>query len=204
MPIGLLLVRPVVRAIDWTPLLVAGVVTVGLPIVMTPTPYIAALVVRLSGLLLGAAAAFTLVDPMAGSTAATPVPRGVRQGLRTVAALAVAALAWGSGLEIAAARVASTLPRVGLTVEAAVTVLVSLAAAAMLVHRWPGRPAAFSGAVAQLAAAALAVAVLRENQPWPAIGEPRWDLVHRGWLLALPVPVLLLVLAHADGHSPAR
>jgi hypothetical protein len=198
MHVSLLLIRPVVRAIDWTPLLVACAVTLGLALIMAPTPYIASLVLRMSGLLLGAAAAFALVDPMAGSAGATPVPRWLRQWLRTVLAMGLAALAWGAALEIAAVRVPSTLPRAGLVLEAAVTLMVSLAAAAVAVRRLPGRPAAFSGVVAQLATAAVVIAVLRQNQPWPLIGEPRWDQAHRGWLLALPVPVLLLAIANAD------
>ena len=101
MRVGIQLFVPIARAADWTALLVVSAVTIGLAGIARPVPVVLLLVLRLSGLLLGAAAAFILIDPMATSTAATPVPRWLRRWLRVAMALGPALTAWAVTFAVA-------------------------------------------------------------------------------------------------------
>ncbi|GAA4587185.1 hypothetical protein GCM10023194_35380 [Planotetraspora phitsanulokensis] len=196
------LMRPLARAVDWSPLAIAASLIVSVAALVPPGeplgPVPALALLRTAALLLGAAAGFALVDAMSASTGAVPVPRWVRQWARTVIALSAAGLVWAATYAIVAARivpgVAVTLP--GLAVEAAVCMLVGSAGAATAVRRHPGRQAALGGAVAQLAA--YAATLITGAGVWPALGDKHWDVTHAWWLAALPLPLLVLVAVHRD------
>ncbi|GAA3012605.1 hypothetical protein [Streptosporangium longisporum] len=204
----LALLRPLVRATDWTPLAVAAPLTTALAAVVQPgepvDPRLGLLVLRASAMLLGTAAAFALVDAMDTGTAATPVPRWIRQWTRTLMAAALAAAGWGVTYAIVTVRLApgDAPPLPGTAVEAAGCVLAALAGAALAVRRHPGRQAALAGAAVLLA---LTVAArLPGSAAWPEPGDPRWDVVHAWWSAALPLPVLVLAWAHRDARERTR
>ncbi len=172
------LVLPLARAIDWLPL-AATVPLVLAGAWLTPGEFAVA-VVRLAGALLAAAAAFTLVDDMAVTTAATPVPRWARQWARTLPAAGVAAAAWAAAWRLAG------MPG-GLTAsagEAVAALLLALAGAGWAVRLWEGRAVALAGAAPVLAAGA---------GTWAPTG-PGW------WWAAVPL-LLVTAAAHTD---PAR
>ncbi|MEV4799359.1 hypothetical protein AB0K18_05030 [Nonomuraea sp. NPDC049421] len=203
--VALLLVRPFVRAIDWAPLIAVTVFTAGLVSLVRhgePLPPGDALVLlRVCGTLLGAAAAFGLVDAMSADLGATAVPRWVRQALRCLLPGAAAVAIWSA----AYAAVLSRLPQgalfpVGdLLVEAGVCLGIALAAAATAVRFAPGRQAAMAAVVVQLGLV-LATLLLPE-QVWlwpPTCGFGHWDEAHLFWRAMLPLPYLWLILAGRD------
>ncbi|MGC5014268.1 hypothetical protein ACLQ2R_26185 [Streptosporangium sp. DT93] len=199
------LLCPLVRAIDWLPPAVAVPLVAALAAVVQPgepvDPRLGLLVLRMAALLLGVAAAFALVDAMDTGIAAAPVPRWIRQWVRTLLAGAVAAAGWGVAYAIVAVRLApgDVLPLPGVAVEAAGCVLAALAGAALAVRHHPGRQAALAGMLVQLAlVVALWLAGDAGDTTWPDPGDPHWDTVHAWWSAALPLPVLVLVLAHRD------
>jgi hypothetical protein len=196
------LLRALGRAIDWTPLGVAAVVTALLALVVDVGAAngleLALLLARMSGLMLGAAAAFALVDAMTASTGPTPVPRWLRQWMRTLLAFTVAAAHWAAVASVLALRLPAgiRLPLAGAAVEAAVCVMVGLAGAAVAVRRNQGRQAGLAGAITQLVLGA--GTLFFGAGPWPAAGDPDWEVVHRGWAATLPVLALCLLMANRD------
>ncbi|MFE2871344.1 hypothetical protein [Embleya sp. NPDC059259] len=157
--------------------------------------------VRVAAVLSGAASAFALIDPIKASTAALPVSRGLRQGLRTLLALLPVGLAWAAVVAVGTVRSDRALPWAGLTLEAAVPTCTALAAAASAVHRVPGKPATALavGALPTLLAGTLALPA--SLWPWPDADADDWSHVHRLWAALLIVPAL--TLRHAN-HRPYR
>jgi hypothetical protein len=197
------LLRPLARAVHWPPLLavtpvvpaLAGLVHAiegGLP------PLAALVMLRVEGALLGAAAAFALADPMAGSTAAVPTPRWLRQWLRTALALGYAAAAWTVTYRLVAGWSAAAPPWWDATTEAAVCVMAGLAGAAFAVRRVPERYAATAGAATLFGLVLASLFLPGRWSPWPRVGDPVWDATHAGWLAALPVVLAALAVAHRD------
>lgn len=197
------LVVALVRAAQWWPLVLVAPLVPVLAVLLRwaddGIPAGTALVLlRTTGLLLGAAAPFVLADDMADSTGAVPSPRWLRQWLRTGLALGAAAAAWTATYLVVGlwTRTLPPLPETALV--AAVCVLVGLAAAAVAVRRVPQQYGA--GAGAAVVALLFAASVLLPDgwSPWPGPGTPQWDPVHLGWLVAAPVPVVVLAVAHRD------
>ncbi|MFI9050874.1 hypothetical protein [Streptomyces sp. NPDC053427] len=196
------LLLPLLRAIDWVPLIAAAVVSLGLAMATTPgstvEPANATITLRMAGVLLGAAAGFALVDAAAVTTAVTPVPRWLRQWIRTLLVVGAAAIAWAGTFLALTARLAdgTEMQTPGLVTEAAVSLLVGLACTAVAVRQRPERMAAVIGAAALLAVAVSTLPYMEYVWPYPA--GPRWDEIHQGWLSVLPAPLLALVFAHRD------
>lgn len=201
------LIRPLVRAIHWHPLLAvtpivpAAAGLFGALIEGDLSPDLALVMLRVNGLLLGAAAAFALADQMAGSTAATPVPRWLRQWLRTGLALGYAAAAWAVGYRVVAAWPTAASSWLDTTVEGAVCVVAGLAGAAFAVRRTPERHAAATGAATPFALTLTSLFLPARWSPWPSIGAANWDTAHTGWLAALPVALAAIAIAHRDTRS---
>jgi hypothetical protein len=205
--VAIALVRPLARAISWVPLLAVtpivpalaglfGTIDDGLP------PDLALVLLRADGLLLGAAAAYTLTDQMAASTAAVPSPRWLRQWTRTTLALTYAAAAWTGTYTIVTARSTSPLPQWDTTVEAAVCVTAGLAGAAFAVRRIPeSHAAATAGAATLFTLLAASLFLPADWSPWPGPGTPHWDTAHTGWLLAIPLTLTALAIAHRDTRT---
>jgi hypothetical protein len=194
------------RAVYWTPLLITATVMPALAVLLTSpeagtNPHD---LLRATALLIGAAAPFTLADDMAASTAALPSPRWLRQWLRTVLALGPAVIGWAATYAVIVTRSVdgAIVPLAGTALEAAVCVAVGLGGAAFAVRRVPDRHGAVYG-MATLSAAFVGSLFLRGDwSPWPPPGDPRWDAAHTGWLLAAPVTVAALVIAHRDARGP--
>lgn len=201
------LVRPVGRAIDWVPFAAVLVATLGLAVATGDQvrPYNLAATARLSALLLGATAGFALVDAAAGMTAATPVPRWLRQWTRTVLALAAAMAAWGAVFAVLASRSVrgAELGAGGYLLEASVCVGTGLACTAVVVRqRGADRSGAVFGAAVLLAVAA--GTLFYPGRVWPLPVEPDWAPVHDAWLFFAPVPLAVLVFANRERHRQRR
>ncbi|WP_143047065.1 hypothetical protein [Amycolatopsis xylanica] len=187
------LVKPIGRAIDWTPFAVAVPAVLGLAFAAGGEPVSLAATVRLGALLPGTAAGFAVVDPL---SVVTPVPRWVRQWLRTLLAFAAAAAAWCAVFGVFAVRAApgTVTGFGGYALEAAVCVSAGLACTAVVAVRRADR---VSGAVGAAVLLALAASTLfYEGRVWPLPEEPEWAAVHHAWLLVLPVPLMVLTLAN--------
>ncbi len=195
----LALVRPLARAIDWTPLAVTVPLSLAISAWGAAEPDVALTCLRVAAVLLGAAAAFTLIDPMDASTAALPVPRAHRQWLRTLLALAAVAITWAAITGLVALLSPTALPWPGLTLEAAVLTTTTLAATATAVHHIPDKPAALTGAAVTLLL--IAATLPLPTTMWAAPNTPTWPDSHHQWAAALPMAVLVLLRANA--HSPA-
>src|SRR5690606_41851427 len=83
---------------------------------------------------------------MAVSTAAVPVPRWLRQWLRTGLAISYAAVAWAATYPSIVAQSPVSIPVRDTTLEAAVCVAIGLAGAGFAVRREPERHSAIAGA----------------------------------------------------------
>lgn len=207
--VALPLIRPLVRAIHWHPLLAVTPImpaAAGLFDALIEgdlPPDLALVMLRVDSLLLGAAAAFALADQMAGSTAATPTPRWLRQWLRTGLALGYAAAAWAVTFRVVAAWSTTAPPWWDTTVEAAVCVAAGLAGAGFAVRRTPERHAVAASAATLLTLTLTSLFLPVRWSPWPSGGAATWDTAHTGWLAALPVALAAVTIAHRDTRSAA-
>ncbi|MFF5205978.1 hypothetical protein [Streptosporangium sp. NPDC000396] len=201
-PPVLALLRPLARAIDWLPIAVVALLAVSLAAVMSPgntvDPRLGLLLLRTTAVLLGAAATFALVDAMTANTGSAPVPRWVRQWTRTLMVGVAVAASWGVTCAVVAIRLTpgGVLHFSGAALEAGVCALVGLAGAAIAVRRHPGRQAALAGVLVQLVL--YAGTQITGDLAWPMPDSSEWDAIHRWWLAALPMPLLVLAGAHRD------
>ncbi|MFG1749829.1 hypothetical protein [Streptosporangium sandarakinum] len=161
---------------------------------------------RMTAVLLGAAAAFTVSDAMDADTGATPVPRRARQGLRRALGALGAGLTWAAACAIAVARLRAgdELRAPGMAVEAAVCVAVGLLSASVAARLHPGRVAGLAGTGGLLAAVSVSLVARGPYWPWPYPQEDGWEEVRHGWLAALVVVVALLGPACGDLRSRIR
>lgn len=208
---ALLLLRPLLRAADWAPLAWAAATALGL---LGATALVSGTVVtcdalvllRLSAAVLGAAAGFCLVDPMAYGTLPLPVPRWLRMWMRTALAAGAALTAWCAALAIMIVSLpkGSSLLIGDVSLEAGTCVLAGLSGAAVAVRLRPahGRTAALVGAAAQLALLVLTLFLTADLWMWPLQSDPRWPGAHRIWTAVLPLP--LVALAVANRGLPGR
>ncbi|MEV0823771.1 hypothetical protein [Nonomuraea rubra] len=199
------LITPLARAIDWAPLalvtaFVAGVLSLtnaGEPLAGQD----ALLLMRISGTLLGSAAAFALVDAMSADLGATAVPRWVRQSLRCLLAGGTAVAVWLGAFSYALSRLPDgTLFPVGdLLIEMAACLGIALAAAATAVRFAPGRQAAMAAVVVQLGLVLATILLPEQVRLWPpTCGFGYWDQAHQFWLAMSPLPYAWLGLALRD------
>ncbi|NUW37860.1 hypothetical protein HTZ77_41650 [Nonomuraea sp. SMC257] len=201
------LIRPVTRALDWIPLLLSGLLVVLLVSVIDAGSSLgsgtALTLLRTAGPLLGAAAGFTVLDEMAASTAASPVPRVLRHRIRYAAGALTAGACWSAACAIAVARLpAGAVLRVpGMAVEAAACVVAGLLAATVAARRYEGRTAALAGTGALVAVFSVTLVLRGPYWPWLYPGEPAWESVHLGWAAAL---ALLLVALDVAGQGPRK
>ncbi|MFC4118042.1 hypothetical protein [Nonomuraea zeae] len=203
--VALLLVRPLARAIDWAPLAVVAAFTAGLVSLVQYGQALpggnALVLMRICGTLLGAAAAFGLVDAMSADLGAATVPRWVRQALRCLLPGGAAIAIWLAAFSYILTRLpAGTLFPVGdLLIEAGVCLGIALAAAATAVRFAPGRQAAMAAVVVQLAMVLGTILLPPQVRLWPpTCGFGHWEQAHLFWLAVLPGPYLWLVLAGRD------
>lgn len=189
------LIRPIVRAIDWIPLAVTGLLAVVMASAIDAGSSLgvgtAFTLLRMMGVVLGAAAGFAVIDEMSVSTGAAPVPRWLRQWLRCGFGGLAAALFWGIACAVAVARLreGGELRVAGMAVEAAVCIAIGLLAASLAGRVHQGKAAALAGMGGLLAIVAVTLVTQGPYWPWLYPGEANWEVVHYGWLAVL-APVL--------------
>ncbi|WP_127933342.1 hypothetical protein [Nonomuraea polychroma] len=187
------LIRPIVRAIDWIPLAVTGTLAVVMASVIeagsTLSVGTAFTLLRMMGVMLGAAAGFAVIDEMTASTDATPVPR---QWLRCGFGGLTAGLLWGMACAIAATRLpqGGQLRVAGMAVEAAVCIAIGLLTASIAGRMHQGKAAALAGMGSLLVIVSVSLVLRGPYWPWLYPDEENWEIVHYGWLAVL-LPVLV-------------
>ncbi|SDH83566.1 hypothetical protein [Nonomuraea jiangxiensis] len=203
--VALLLARPLSRAIDWAPLVVVAVFVTGVVSLVRYGEELsgsnALVLMRICGTLLGAAAAFGLVDAMAADLGAAAVPRWVRQALRCLLPGGAAIAIWLAAFSYILTRLpeGSLFPVGDLLIEVGVCLGIALAAAATAVRFTPGRQAAMAAVVVQLAMVLGTILLPQQLRLWPpTCGFGYWDQAHLFWLAMLPLPYLWLILAGLD------
>lgn len=188
------LLRPVARTLPWRALAAGG--GVGLLAAWSTrlvsdetTARLPLTLLRTAALAFALGLAFLLDDPARHTTAAVPVRRPLRTGLRVALVAPLAALWWTAALLLVPEGVR---PPVGsVTVEAAALAALVLAGAAAVVRFSDG---AEPGAVVVAGFLALVVAVpLLLADRWPLlvhVGSPHWGAAHVRWgmLLGTAVP----------------
>lgn len=202
---ALALTWPLARAIDWAPLAAVAVFTAALVSLVEMGSELSAGtaldLMRVGGALLGGAAAFALVDPVATNAGPAPVPRWVRQGLRCLLAGAVAMAIWLGAFAVVVSRLprGQLFPLSDLLVEAVVCLGTGLAAAATAARFTSGRQLALAAVVAQLMLVLATVLLPAGLQLWPpTCGYGHWYEAHRFWLVMSPLPLLWLAVANRD------
>ncbi|GLW98654.1 hypothetical protein [Microtetraspora sp. NBRC 16547] len=189
------LIKPIVRAIDWIPLAATGTLAVVMAwLIDAGSPLntgTALTLLRMMGVMLGAAAGFAVIDEMTASTAATPVPRWLRQWLRCGFGGLTAGLSWAVACAVASARLPENggLRVAGMAVEAAVCITVGLLAASVAGRVHQGRAAALAGTGGLLVIVSVSLVLRGPYWPWLYPQEENWEIVHWGWSAVLP-PVL--------------
>ncbi|MBF8184959.1 hypothetical protein ITP53_04245 [Nonomuraea sp. K274] len=203
--LALLLVRPLARAIDWGPLVVVAAFTAGLVSLVEYGEALpggdALVLMRICGTLLGAAAAFGLVDAMSADLGAAAVPRWVRQALRCLLPGGAAIAIWLAAFSYILTRLpeGALFPVGDLLIEVGVCLGIALAAAATAVRFAPGRQAAMAAVVVQLAMVLGTILLPQQVRLWPpTCGFGYWDQAHLFWLAMLPLPYLWLIFAGRD------
>jgi hypothetical protein len=161
----------------------------------------ALVLMRICGTLLGAAAAFGLVDAMSADLGAAAVPRWVRQALRCLLPGTAAIAIWLAAFSYILTRLpeGALFPIGDLLIEAGVCLGIALAAAATAVRFAPGRQAAMAAVVVQLAMVLGTILLPQQVRLWPpTCGFGYWDQAHLFWLAMLPLPYLWLIFAGRD------
>ncbi|WP_055482484.1 hypothetical protein [Sphaerimonospora mesophila] len=198
------LLRYTIKAVDWRPLALAAVLLAGLGLSLDPFSghplpvrgWVEAL--RISGVLLGAAAGFVLIDPLDDELGALPTPRWVRQAVRIGLAVSTSCLIWLAFYAITSWNVAPGHDgyQGGVQLEAITCVVLGLAYAGTALRYRAGTVAGLTGASALLATLIVSLFLreeAREYSPWVRPEQESWDLVHRWWIVALVAALAWLI-----------
>ncbi|MFE9658307.1 hypothetical protein [Micromonospora sp. NPDC006431] len=200
--LGILLARPLARAVPWWPLAAAAALAVlsQLPALLAePAPGLALPGLRVAAAALGAAVCFALPDRMA-STVMAPSPRWVRQWLRMALNLMPAAAVWAL-LYLAVVAVSGRLvvgPAGYLTLQAAVCGMIPLAAAAVAARYRDDLDAALTGPLVQGIALVGTLFFTGAKSPWPIPSETGWTAAQLCWPPALALSAAVLLLANRE------
>ncbi|MCX5558779.1 ABC transporter [Streptomyces sp. NBC_00038] len=154
-------------------------------------------ILRASALAFGLGLAFLLDDPARHTTAAVPIRRPVRIGLRVAFAVPIAAIWWTAALLLVPGDVR---PPVGaVTLEAAAVAALALAGAAVAVRCTEAAEPGV-GVSAGLLGGGLAAGLLLPHDLAlvVAVNDPRWDGAHERWAGVLVVAVVVGVAAWAE------
>ncbi len=200
------LVPPLVRAVSWTPLAVSAPLIPLLAWVLAAMsgndpldPQMSQNLTRAAGVLLGGAAAFTLADEMAHTTAAAPVPRWLRMWVRTALAVVPAALSWTFAYLVADVWLAGPghVSWAVAGIEGATLFVVGMAGAAWAVRRVAERHAASAGLVVLGVLLTVTAFLPGDNSAWAAT-DASWSTLQSIWLAALVVALASLAGAYRD------
>ncbi|WAU85848.1 ABC transporter [Streptomyces sp. Qhu-G9] len=189
------LVRPVWRTLPRRALAAAaatGLLLAGVPRMQSGAadPVLGLYALRGAALALALGLAFLLDDPARHVTSAVPARRPVRIGLRVALVAPWAALCWTAALLLVPRE---ARPPVGaVTLEAAVTAVFALTAAALAVRR-PQVTEPGVAVSAWLLSTAVAAALLPHGD-WALLvvpDDPRWDSSHERWAVLLALATAL-------------
>jgi hypothetical protein len=199
---ALALVVPSVRALSWSPLAGAAVLSLVAAqlarlVAGHPGQPLAVLVLRLAAVALGAGGSFAMVDRMGALT--VPTPRWLRQWIRVGLVVLPMAAGW-----VAIAAFLHADLSAGLAGEAVACAGVGLAAAAVAGRHRHTASAALAGAVTQFVLLVGTLFAPERYSPWAPPGNPHWSTVHRWWWGAAAATALALLLANRDPWPVAR
>lgn len=170
---------------------VLGLLFAGIPRLFSlrPDAWAGLSLLRAAALAFGLGLAFVLDDPARHITAAVPTRRPVRVGLRVALVAPLAVLWWTAALFLIPGQ---ARPPVGaVTLEAAATAVLALAASAVAVRFTDEAEPGGAVCVGLLATAVVAPRLLPDR--WtllPTLSDPRWDGAHQGWAVILVVAAL--------------
>lgn len=202
------LLGPICHAVPWLPL--AGAAGLSLLVLLPslladPVPYAALTGLRVAAVMLGAGAAFAMVDPMAPATVA-PTPRWLRQWLRLVVVVVPAVAVWSVLHTVAVAVLGPTAtgPVRDIAVEAATCGLAGLAGAAVGGRYRHTVVGALAGPMTQFTLIVSTHFIAEDYSAWALPNNPHWETIHRGWSIGLLIIVAVLVAANRDTRGPSR
>ncbi|MFI5568634.1 ABC transporter [Streptomyces sp. NPDC051740] len=189
------LLRPTVRTMPWRAIGAAG--ALGLLLAAVPRLMgegadgrLALNVLRASAVAFALGTAFVLDDPARHTTAAVPVRRAVRHGLRVLLVAPVAAVWWTAALLLVPAPVRP--PAAAITLEAAAALALALAGSAFAIRRGDGaRP---GQAVAAFLLVGSVLGPLLTPGSWALFTTPddtRWAAGHDRWAVLLCAALLV-------------
>ncbi|GHA24163.1 hypothetical protein GCM10010372_25110 [Streptomyces tauricus] len=200
------LVPPVWRALPRRALAAAaavGLLLAGIPRMQSgpPDPLVGLYALRAAALVFALGLAFLLDDPARHITAAVPARRPVRVALRVALVAPWAALCWTAALLLVPEE---ARPPVGaLTLEAAATAVLALAAAALVVRRTQATEPGAAISTWLLATGATAFLLLPPH--WTLFvtpTDPRWQSTHTHWALLLTAAATTTALATTEPRHP--
>ncbi|MEV7144561.1 ABC transporter [Streptomyces tauricus] len=200
------LVPPVWRALPRRALAAAtavGLLLAGIPRMQSgpPDPLVGLYALRAAALAFALGLAFLLDDPARHITAAVPARRPVRVALRVALVAPWAALGWTAALLLVPQE---ARPPVGaLTLEAAATAVLALAAAALVVRRTQATEPGAAISTWLLATGATAFLLLPPH--WTLFvtpTDPRWQSTHTHWALLLTAAATTTALATTEPRHP--
>jgi hypothetical protein len=188
------MVPPVARALPWLPLAVGGVAGLLLAAVPRmssgePDGWLALLLLRVAALVFGLGLAFLMDDPARHTTAAVPVRRAVRAGLRVALVAPVAVVWWTAALLLIPEGVRPPLG--DMTLEAAAITALALAGGAAAV-RFRDEPEPGRSTAAALLVTGLVAPLLPDGWTlFVQLNADRWDEAHQTWAWLLTGALLV-------------
>lgn len=208
---ALRLVRPLARAVNWAPIAPAGGLALLLVWLRAQDAYsgLEELIValRAAAILLAVAAAFSLDDAAAGTTASTPSPLLLRRTVRVALIALPTAGLWTGALWLAARKPLpgpSPLPVALLTLELATVVMISLGLAAAAVRWGHGSSGGLAASSAVLGLTVMTWLIPEGVRPWVYPGHANWTAAHRWWAVALVASLTWFAWAGLDTRRRRR
>ncbi|MFJ4784192.1 ABC transporter [Streptomyces sp. NPDC088794] len=182
------LTLPVWRSLPWRALLASGAMALLLAAIPRmsdePSAWLAVNLLRTAALVLALGLAFVLDDPARHTTAAVPVRRPVRAGLRLALVAPVLASWWTAALLLVPS---SVRPPVGdITLEAGAAFALALAGATAAIRFTDQAEPGQAVAAGLLVLAILTPLLLPESWAlFVAVGDKRWAAAHERWAVLL-------------------
>jgi hypothetical protein len=200
------LVRPTLRAMPLSPLLLSGLLGAVYVELQAPDRYIdqRIMVLRLAGLALCIGAAFALDDPTEDTVDHVPTPSLLRRLVRVALAAPIAASLWVLFIRLTGdvpPELGGPLPAGALTLEIGATFVVAMAATSAGVRVAADRLGAIAAAPAVLGLAAVSLVLPLDN---PLLmgspSSPSWDEAHESWRLVLAVAAAFVLVNRDPGR----
>ncbi|MFD6286454.1 ABC transporter [Streptomyces sp. NPDC060205] len=176
-----------------------GLLLAGIPRLQSgpPDPRVGLYALRAAALVLALGLAFLLDDPARHITSTVPARRPVRVALRVALVAPWAALTWTTALLLVPEE--SRPPAGALTLEAAATAVVALAAATLSIrHTRTSEPGAAISTWLLVTGVTAALLLPHDWTLFVTPGDPRWQPTHDHWALLLTVAAIVGARACAE------